>query len=55
MTVPSAPYFRIFIDAATLKVNGVDTTANAYTGNFRIFIDAATLKVESMCERQRGV
>ena len=38
-------YFRIFIDAATLKVAEYHRALFAYRRDFRIFIDAATLKV----------
>ena len=37
--------FRIFIDAAPLKVDEKSKIVTNYSLNFRIFIDAATLKV----------
>ena len=46
--------FRIFIDAATLKVI-YDPIATRQEKDFRIFIDAATLKVASCtCEDTRA-
>ena len=41
------PYFRIFIDAATLKREAKRWMCSAMLSDFRIFIDAATLKPES--------
>ena len=43
----TASNFRIFIDAATLKLEQWKRDAAAAI-NFRIFIDAATLKPDSM-------
>ena len=39
--------FRIFIDAATLKLESYDPAPFVAPVYFRIFIDAATLKPES--------
>ena len=43
-------HFRIFIDAATLKVQKFDSSYSA-SRDFRIFIDAATLKVHDVIAR----
>ena len=45
--------FRIFIDAATLKLGLSDDDARAWESNFRIFIDAATLKLIAILHASR--
>ena len=46
----SFSYFRIYIDAATLKLHKPPTVAQWLLSNFRIYIDAATLKPKHQSE-----
>ena len=47
-------YFRIFMDAATLKVE-VDSAVFFVNRDFRIFMDAATLKAgNGECDLHSG-
>ena len=48
----AVPYFRIFIDAATLKLSASGNPVSCAVSYFRIFIDAATLKPQRRPHRR---